>query len=76
MLEELNNKSANIENIAQKALENKELLSELAENLKSKKDTIRENSFNVLLFISEKHPEALYTKWDYFVDMFDSNNAF
>jgi hypothetical protein len=76
MLYDLNNKNINIESTAQKAITDEKLLAELVENLKSKKDTIRENSFNTLLFMSENHPEALYSQWDYFVGMIDSNNAF
>jgi hypothetical protein len=73
---DFDNKNINIESIAQKAITDEKLRGELIENLKSKKDTIRENSFNTLLFMSENHPEALYPQWDYFAGMIDSDNAF
>jgi hypothetical protein len=73
---DFDNKNINIESTAQKAITDEKLLGELIENLKSKKDTIRENSFNTLLFMSENHPEVLYPRWDYFAGMIDSDNAF
>ena len=76
MLSELDKKNASVENVAKEALKDKEVLSELLEGILSKKDTIRYNSFKILLLISEKHPEGLYPKWDFFVDMIDSDNAY
>jgi len=29
-----------------------------------------------LLLVSERHPEVLYPKWDFFADMLDSDNAY
>ena len=52
------------------------MLPELLEGLKSKNETERYNSFKVLLLISEEHPEVLYSKWDFFIDMIDSDNAY
>ena len=76
MLSELDKKNVSVESVAKEALKDKEVLSELLEGILSKKDTIRYNSFKVLLLISEKHPEVLYPKWDFFVDMIDSDNAY
>jgi len=76
MLEELSKKSVNIESVAKRALDDEKALSTLLEGLTSKNETIRENSFKTLLLISEKHPEVLYPKWDFFVEMIDSDNAY
>ena len=72
----LNNKNINIESIAKKALKDDKLLAELLENLRIKNETIRYNSHKVLFYISEHHPKALYTKWDFFVDMLESDNTY
>jgi len=76
MLFDLNDKNVDIESVADHALKDEEVLTELLSNLKIKKETIRFNSFNALLLISEKHPEVLYPKWDLFVNMIDSDNAY
>lgn len=76
MLPELERKGVNIVNIAFKALEDTELLSELLNGLQSKKDTFRSNCFKVLHYISEKNPNILYSKWDLFVRLLESDNAY
>jgi len=72
----LNNKNLDIVNVANKALKDKEILLELLEGILSKNETIRSNSFKVLMLLSDKHPLVLYSEWDYFVEMLDSDNAF
>jgi len=76
MLPDLGKKSVSVESVAKKALKDKEVLSELLEGILSKKDTIRHNSFKALLLIGEEHSEVLYPKWDFFVNMIDSDNAY
>jgi len=76
VLSDLDKKDVNVESVAKEALEDKEVLSELFEGILSKKDTIRYNSFKVLLLISEKHPEVLYPKWDFFADLIESDNTY
>lgn len=58
-----------MKSIAKKALKDKKILTELLENLKSRKETIRYNSFKTLLLLNEKHPEVLYPEWNFFADM-------
>jgi hypothetical protein len=53
-----------------------EKLSQLLEDVFSKKDEIRSNSFNILISISEKQPEVLYPKWDFFANLLDSHNHY
>ena len=76
MLPELNNKNANIHGIAETASNDADDLSELLEKLKSRNETIRYDSFNALLLISQKNPEVLYPRWKFFEDFLDSDNAF
>jgi len=51
-------------------------LAELLEALKSKDDTERYGSFDVLLHISEENPQSLYPHWDFLAEMLDSDNAY
>jgi len=76
MSPDLSERSVSIESMAKEALKDEKALSELLGALKSKNETIRYNSFKVLLLISEEHPEVLYPKWDLLVDMIDSDNAY
>lgn len=76
MLADLSNKSMSIEGVAKKALKNKQIFSDLFEGVQSKNETVRYNSFKVLMRISEEHPEVLYPRWDFFVDMIDSPNSY
>jgi hypothetical protein len=76
MLLDLNKKNINIESVAKRTLKDKKLLSELLENILSKKETLRFNSYNVLLLISQKHPEVLYPEWDFFAKLLSSNNTY
>jgi hypothetical protein len=75
-LSDLDKKTINVETLAQKALANEMVLSELLEGILSNKDTIRYNSFKVLLHISEQHPKAIYPKWKYFADLLTSDNSY
>ncbi len=76
VLSDLGRKKVDVENVAKKALEDEGVLSEVLKGILSKKDTLRYNSFKVLRLISEKHPEALYSKWDFFADLIDSDNTY
>ncbi|HEX9896463.1 MAG TPA: hypothetical protein VGA85_02220 [Dehalococcoidales bacterium] len=76
MLPELNDKNADIENVASKALGENKLLSELLAGLKSKDETFRYNCYKVLMLISKTHGEVLYPSWDYFVELLHSDNSY
>jgi hypothetical protein len=76
MLSDLSRKNISFESLAKKALKDKEVLSELLEALTSKTETIRSNSSNILLSISERHPKALYPKWDLFAELLTGDNAY
>ena len=62
-------------NLPKKVIEDTQL-SQLLEDIRSKKDEIRSNSFKILTKISEEQPEVLYKKWDYLADLLDSDNHY
>lgn len=72
----LDKKSINIKGVAKKAMKDGALLTELLDNLWSKKEMVRYNSHKVLALISEEHPETLYSSWDYLVKFLDSDNTY
>lgn len=82
MLPELGDKTMDIKSMAEKALRSEDVLLELLAGLKSKvntkseDETIRYNCFKVLLLISKTRSQALYPKWDYIVELLDSNNSY
>jgi hypothetical protein len=76
MLPELGDKNVNIRSIAEKALENEGLLSDLLDGLKYKEETFRYNCFKVLMLISKEHGEVLYPYWDYFVELLSSEHTY
>ena len=76
MLNEMDDKNVDIEVVAEEALKNENLLSELLDGLKSKKETLRYNCFKVLMRISEEHGSVLYPEWDYFVELMSIDNAY
>jgi hypothetical protein len=76
MLPEMRDKGVNIESVAEKALQDEKLLSELLDGLTSKEETFRYNCFKVLMLISQEFGTALYPKWDYFVELIASDNTY
>ena len=75
MLYDMGNKSIDVESVAKEAIQDANVLAELLEGILSKKETIRYNSFKVLLLIGEEHPELLHHKWDFFVGLLESDNT-
>jgi hypothetical protein len=76
MLTELNDKKANVEKIAQKAVLDKELITELLQGLKSRNETVRYNCSKTLMIISRERGELLYPSWAYLVEFLDSENSY
>jgi hypothetical protein len=76
MLPEMDDKNADIEGMAARALADKGLIPELLDGLKSRNETYRYNCHKVLLVISEEHGEALYPSWDHFVERLGSDNSY
>jgi len=76
MIPEMNEKELDIEAVAEKALANHKLLSEILDGLTSKQETFRYNCHKVLMHISQINGEVLYPEWDYFVQFLDSDNSY
>ena len=76
MVSEMNDKNADIESIATKALRDNKLLSELLDGLKSKEETFRYNCYKSLMLISKTRGEVLYPAWDYFVELLHSDKSY
>lgn len=69
-------KGANAEALAQLALEDEKVLQEAFDGVLSKNDLVRQNSFQTLNFLSEKYPDSVYGKWDFFADLIRRGNSF
>lgn len=76
MRPDLNDKNMDVETMAKEALKDEKILSELLNNLKTKNETVRYNSSKVLNLLSEMNPEALYPKWDDFVELLLSDHTY
>jgi hypothetical protein len=72
----LENKKAVPEAVAEMALKDEKVLQELLDGVLSKKDVVRQNSFQALNFLSENHPERLYGEWDFFANLICRGNSF
>jgi hypothetical protein len=71
---DLEKRTPDQQKIAEDAAKDGRLLSELLNDLLSKKNGVRYKSFKAVYLISEEHPEMLYPKWDYFEDMLKSED--
>ncbi|MFC1900415.1 hypothetical protein ACFLYN_02365 [Chloroflexota bacterium] len=72
----MHEKNANVTVVAEQALSDERLLSEILEGLKNRNETIRYNCHKVLMAISRERGEVLYPHWDYFVEQLDSSNTY
>jgi hypothetical protein len=72
----IEDKNAQPEAVAELALKDEKVLQELLDGILSKKDIVRQNSFQALNFLSVKHPQRLYGKWDFFANLIGRGNAF
>jgi len=76
MLPEMSRKDADIAYVAEKALQDRELLSETLKGLNSKEETFRYNCSKVLFHISRENGEELYPEWDYLAAFLRSVNSY
>jgi len=76
MQPDLSDKNMNVENMAKKALKEEGILSELIENLTTKNETVRYNCSKTLNLLSEEYPEVLYPKWDFFIELLNSDHTY
>lgn len=61
---------------AERVLKDETALQELLDGVLSKNDKVRQRSFQALNFLSEKHPERIYGKWDFFAGLIRKGNSF
>lgn len=76
MFSDLSKKDVDVESVAKNVLKDEKVFSELLEGITSKNETIRYNSFKVLMLLSEEHPEVVYPEWDFFVNLLTSKNTY
>lgn len=76
MQPDLNDKKMNVESMAKKAMKEEGILTELIDNLTTKNETVRYNCSKTLNLLSEEHPEVLYSKWDFFVELLNSDHTY
>ncbi|MFA0834286.1 MAG: hypothetical protein ACC609_09800 [Methanobacterium formicicum] len=72
----LNEKNIDVEGLARDAVNDNDTFQELKDGVRSKDNTIRQNSFKVMQKIAEENPEFLYSEWDYFQEMLQSPNNY
>jgi hypothetical protein len=73
---DLDKKGVDIEGLAHNSLSDNDLFEELMGGILSKDEVTRYNSYQILLRVSEEHPDFLYPCWDYFHKMLKSKNSF
>jgi hypothetical protein len=76
LLQQLAAKEITAETIAEKVIQHPELLPEVFEGLNESKANIKYGCLKVLRLISEQQPELLYPKFDFFVELLDSEVTF
>lgn len=74
ILGELGKKETEAADIAHKVAKNPDLLSELLDGISAVTARVRFASAKILRMISEKSPEILYPRMDFFVNLLDSEN--
>jgi hypothetical protein len=72
VVEKLADKTITKEGLLEKVERNFDLLPELIEGISSEKAAIRYGCGKVLMDLSEKYPEKLYSHMDFFINMLDS----
>jgi hypothetical protein len=71
-----NKQQPRLQEATQLALSDRQAMDQILAGIVAKDDVYRYNCFQVLYRLSEKHPEVLYPKWDYFVGLLDSDNSY
>jgi hypothetical protein len=76
LLKQIARRGTDAGGIADKVIKNSRLLSEIFNGLSSDKARIRYGCDKVLRIVSEKDPEILYPKIDFFAKQLDGNDTF
>jgi hypothetical protein len=74
VLEKLGKKEIKAEDIAKNVMKNPGLLPEIFNGVSSENSRVKFKSAKILRGISEKNPEILYPKMDFFINLLDSEN--
>jgi len=74
ILDKLEEKETKVEELAEEAIKNKELLHELFNGVSSVNPRIKFGSAKILRIISERNPKMLYPNMEFFVNLLDSEN--
>ena len=74
LLQRISKKGSDQEEIAGKVIKEPKLLPEVFEGLSADKANIKFGCAKILSIISEKKPEILYPRIDFFSDLLDSDN--
>lgn len=74
LLQQIAQEEANKESIADRIITTSKLLPEVLEGLSSDKPNIKYGCAKILNIISEKEPEILYPKIDFFINLLDNHN--
>ena len=74
----LDTKQISPDQIAENAIDNPELLQDLLNGIgpQTQKSARRENCSQALIYMAETWPEVLLPHWDFFIDLFSTNNGF
>jgi len=76
MLQELTDKKASAEKIAQKLVKNSKLIDDVIQGVSSEDPTTKFKSAKVLRILSEKRPDLLYAHWEHFAERLSHKNTF
>ena len=74
ILEKLGKKEIKAEDIAKNVIKNPSLLPEILNGISSENPRIKFKAAKTLRVVSEKNPEILYSRMDFFVNLLDSKN--
>jgi hypothetical protein len=74
VLEKLGKKEKKAEDIAKNVIKDPNLLPEIFNGISSENSRVKFKSAKILRVISEKNPEILYPKMDFFINLLDSEN--
>ncbi len=66
----------NLDKVYELAINDRNTLEYLIEGLASDNETYRHNCYQVIYSISEKIPLKLYSEWNYFYELIQSDNAY
>jgi hypothetical protein len=75
ILDALGKKEIEAEEIAEKTMRNPDILPEIFNGISSENSRVKFKSAKILRIISEKDPEKLYSRIDFFMDLLGSENS-